>query len=148
MATKKATPKSSAPKAAPKKAAPKKAEKADAAAAAAPKKAAPKKAAAPKAAAPAAPAPKAAAPKKAAPKKPAAAIKLSDPQANLLKEIGAASEAGLTATKKIQRQIDALQTRKLIKKGKKDGEFFKYHVTKLGEKHLASTSGSASGASA
>ena len=144
MAKTKTTTKSSSPKAAPKaaaKAAPKKA-------AAPAAKAAPKKAAAPKAAAPAAPAPKAAAPKKAAPKKPAAAIKLSDPQANLLKEIGAASEAGLTATKKIQRQIDALQTRKLIKKGKKDGEFFKYHVTKLGEKHLASTSGSASGASA
>ncbi|AMV36998.1 hypothetical protein [Planctomyces sp. SH-PL62] len=147
MATKKATPKSSAPKAAPKKAAaPKAVEKAEKAMA---PKAAPKKAAAPaaKAAAPkaAAPAAKAAAPKKAAPKK-APAIKLTDSQANLLKEISGASEAGLTATKKLQKQLDGLQAKKLIKKGKKEGDFFKYHVTKIGAKHLAS--GTASGASA
>ncbi|WP_165063625.1 hypothetical protein [Paludisphaera rhizosphaerae] len=127
MATKKAAPKSSTPKAAVKKAAPKKA--------AAPKAAAVKKVAPPKKAA----APKAAAPvKKAAPKKAAPAIKLSDAQTNLLKEIVGAGEIGLVASKKIQKQLDSLQTKKLIKKGKKEGEFFKYHVTKLGEKHHAS----------
>ena len=119
MATKKAAPKSSAPKAA------------------AVKKAAPKKAAAPKAAAV----------KKAAPKK-AAAVKLSDSQANLLKEIVGAGEAGVVATKKTQKQLDSLQAKKLIKKGKKEGEFFKYHVTKIGEKHHASKAEAASTPSA
>lgn len=128
MATKKATPKSSAPKAAPKKAAPKKA---------APDKAvAPKAAAAPKAPKKAAVAPKAAGVKK-APKKSAPAIKLTDSQTNLLKEIAGAGEAGVIATKKTQKSLDALQTKKLIKKGKKEGEFFKYHVSKVGEKHIA-----------
>jgi len=135
MATKKAAPKSAA-KAAPKKAAakaaPKKADKALAPKAAAAKAAPKKAAAAPKAAA---------AVKKAAPKK--AVIKLTDSQANLLKEIAGTSDAGLTATKKIQKQLDSLQAKKLIKKGKKDGEFFRYHVTKVGEKHLASSAASA-----
>lgn len=130
MATKKATPKSSAPKAAPKKAAPKKA--------AADKATAPKAAAAPKAPKKAA-APKAAGVKK-APKKSAPAIKLSDSQTNLLKEIAGAGEAGVIATKKTQKSLDALQTKKLIKKGKKEGEFFKYHVSKVGEKHVAGLS--------
>ena len=116
------TTKSSSPKAATKKAAPKKA--APAAKAAAPKKAAP--------------AAKAAAPKKAAPKK-AAAIKLTDAQAALLKEVVGSKDAGVTATKKIQKQLDSLQTKKLIKRGKKEGAFFKYHGTKLGEKHQATS---------
>lgn len=138
MATKKAAPKSSTPKAAVKKAAPKKAA-APKAAAAVKKVAPPKKAAAPKAAAPV---------KKAAPKKAAPAIKLSDAQTSLLKEIVGAGETGLVATKKIQKQLDSLQTKKLIKKGKKEGEFFKYHVTKLGEKHHASKAETTSAPSA
>jgi hypothetical protein len=82
--------------------------------------------------------------KKAAPKK-AAAVKLSDAQANLLKEVAGAKDAGVTATKKIQKQLDSLQSKKLIKRGKKEGAFFKYHVTTLGEKHQA---GSSTGSSA
>lgn len=142
MATKKATPKSSAAKAAPKKAAPKKAAAAAPDKATAPKAAAapkaPKKAAAPKAAAaaPKAAAPKAVAGKKAAPKK-AAVVKLSDSQTNLLKEIAGSGEAGVIATKKTQKSLDSLQAKKLIKKGKKEGDFFKYHVSKVGEKHVA-----------
>lgn len=109
------TTKSSSPKAAVKKAAPKKA----------------------------APAAKAAGVKKAAPKK-AAAIKLTDAQAALLKEVVGSKDAGVTATKKIQKQLDSLQTKKLIKRGKKDGAFFKYHGTKLGEKHQAASDAASS----
>ncbi|WP_337177763.1 hypothetical protein [Paludisphaera sp.] len=139
MATKKATPKGGAAKAAPKKAAPRKVA-ADKAAAEKPAPA--RKAAAPKAAAPKAAvavdkaAPKAPAAKKAAPKK-APAVKLSDAQTNLLREIAGSGETGLPASKRTQKTIDALQTRKLIKRGKKEGDFFKYHVSKVGEKHLA-----------
>ena len=137
------TTKSSSPKAAVKKAAPK---KAATTAKAAPKKAAPAaKTAAVKKAAPkkAAPAAKAAGVKKAAPKK-AAAIKLTDAQAALLKEVVGSKDAGVTATKKIQKQLDSLQTKKLIKRGKKDGAFFKYHGTKLGEKHQAASDAASS----
>ncbi len=147
-APKQAAPKAAAAKAVPKKAAPKAAAaKPEAAPKAASKKSAPApKSAAPKTAAKAAPkqaAPKPeaaakAAPKKAAPKK-TAEIKLTDAQANLLKEVAASKETGVIASKKIQRQIDSLQTKKLIKRGKKEGAFFKYHVTKLGEKHQAAT---------
>jgi len=160
---KKATPKASAPKPAA-KAAPKaktdpEAATASKAKASAKSKAAPeaksKPKAAPKAKAEtktAAPetkskskaAPKAADAKKAAPKKAAPAIKLTDAQKNLLKEVAASKETGVTATKKIQRQIESLQTKKLIKRGKKEGEFFKYHLTKLGEKHFAELSAEAS----
>jgi hypothetical protein len=140
MATKKATPKAGAVKAAPKKAASK---KVAVDRAAAPKTAAPK-AAAPKAARKPAvdkatvdkAAPKAAGAKKAAPKK-APVVKLTDAQANLLKEIAGSGEAGVSATKKTQKSLDALQTKKLIKRGKKEGDFFKYHVSKVGEKHIA-----------
>jgi hypothetical protein len=145
MATKKATPKGGATKAAPKKAAPKRvavdkaAEKAAPTRKAAAPKAAAAKAAAPKAAdrsAEKAAAPKAAGAKKAAPKK-APAVKLSDAQTNLLKEIAGSGETGVPATKRTQKTIDALQAKKLIKRGKKEGDFFKYHVSKVGEKHLA-----------
>jgi hypothetical protein len=140
MAKTKTTTKSSSPKAATKTAV---------------KKAAPKKAAAPKSdaktAAPKKTAAKAAAPKsggvkKAAPKK--AAVKLTDAQANLLKEVIGTKEAGLVASKKIQKQLDSLQAKKLIKRGKKEGAFYKYHGTKLGEKHQASTGSSESSPSA
>ena len=66
-----------------------------------------------------------------------------------MKEILGSKDAGITATKKIQKQLDSLQTKKLIKRGKKDGAFFKYHGTKLGEKHqAASDAGSTSNTSA
>lgn len=145
MATKKATPKGGAAKAAPKKAAPKKVavDRAAAPKAAAPKAAASKAARKPavdkpavEKAAVAKASPKAAGAKKAAPKK-APVVKLTDAQTNLLKEIAGSGEAGVSATKKTQKSLDALQTKKLIKRGKKEGDFFKYHVSKVGEKHIA-----------
>src|SRR5947209_4818570 len=65
---------------------------------------------------------KAATPKKAAPKKAAAApVKLTATQTDLLKKIGETSEPGYRSEKKAeQRTLDALQERKLIKRGAKD----------------------------
>ena len=138
---------SSAPKktaAAPKKAAAVKAapKKAAAPKAAAPKAAAPKAAvkATPKTAAPKtkAAAPKAAAPKKAAPKK-AAVVKLTDSQSDMLKKIHGTGEKGFPAEKKAeQKTLDALQTRKLVKKGAKNKETGHVHYTtsSAGKKHV------------
>jgi hypothetical protein len=95
--------------------------------AAAPKKAASVKSAAKKETAPkktsaAKKAPKKAAPKaakKAAPKK--AAPKLSPAQAELLKKVHGAGEAGYLGDKKAElRSLEALRERKLIKRGAKD----------------------------
>jgi hypothetical protein len=123
MAVKKATKSSSVKKAAPKKSA---------------------KAAAPKATA------KKPATKKAAPKK-AATVKLTDKQAAMLKTISDAKEAGYPGDKKAEAKvIEALQTKKLIKRGAKDkaNGSYRYMVSKAGVKHLstpaAGTSASAS----
>jgi hypothetical protein len=126
MAVKKSTTSKSSTKAAPKKAAPKKA---------APKKAAPKAKADTKTKAP-----KAGGAKKAAVKK-APAVKLTDPQKKLLSEVAATKEAGILGTKGNVKMLGALLEKKLVKKGKKDKDYFRYHITKAGEKH-ASTSGS------
>jgi hypothetical protein len=96
----------------------------------APKKAA--KVAAPKAAA------KKAAPKK-APVKKAPAVKLTDKQAALLKMISEAKDAGYPGDKKAEAKvIEALQTKKLIKRGAKDKTIgtYRYMVSKAGAKHL------------
>ena len=44
-------------------------------------------------------------------------------------------------TKGNAKMLGALLEKKLVKKGKKDQGFFRYHITKAGEKH-ASSSGS------
>ncbi|MDB5349260.1 MAG: hypothetical protein JWN86_507 [Planctomycetota bacterium] len=92
-------------------------------------KAAPAKAAAPKAAT-----------KKAAPKK-AAGPKLNERQVDFLNKIKAAGEAGYTmGLKAEERTLEALSTRKLVKRGAKNKETGKhpYSLTKLGEKHTGS----------
>ena len=108
------------------------------------KKATPKAKAAPKAnAAPEAKAPKTAA-KKAAPKK-AAGPKLTDAQKRMLGEFAQAKEAGIVGSKGNAKVIEGLLKHKLIKRGKKEGkEFFRYHITKSGEKHTAPVGGPAS----
>jgi hypothetical protein len=110
------------------------------------KKAAPKKAAADTATKTATPkAPKKAAPKAAA-KKPAP-VKLTDKQAEFLKTIKSAGEAGYKGDKKAEaKAIDALLGKKLIKKGAKDKStgVFVYTVSKAGEKHLSTPAPSAS----
>jgi hypothetical protein len=126
MAVKKTAKTSSAAKtAAPKKSsAPKNS-------AAAPKAAAPKKAAAA--------APKAAPKSAAAPKKKAAPVKLTDRQAELLRKVKDAGEAGYPASRAEGKGLEALQTKKLIKRGAKNKESGNYHysVSKAGDKHLS-----------
>ena len=93
---------------------------------AAPKKAAPKKStkSAPKA------------PKKGAVKK-AMGVKLSDAQSRLLSTVHQAQDGGYLGNKAQAKTLDALAHRKLIKRGKKEGGFFRYQLTKAGAKHLA-----------
>lgn len=123
--TKSSTKKAAAPKAkaaAPKKVATK------AAPAAAKLKAAPKKAAA-------------AAPKTkvAAPKKKAAPVKLTDKQSDLLKKVSDSKDAGYLGAKGESKVLESLQTKKLIKRGKKDKSSgnYSYTVSKSGAKHLS-----------
>jgi hypothetical protein len=113
MAVKKSAPKkSSKPKAAPKKAAPKKA----------PKKASGSKAKAKM---------------KAAPAKKASPIKLTDPQKKLLSDVSQIKAPGYMGNKKDAKTLSQLLQKKLIKAvGKKEGGFFHYMVTKLGEKYI------------
>jgi len=76
--------------------------------------------------------------------KKAGEIKLNDRQRDFLKKIKEAAEPGYLVGEKIeQRTIEALVTRKLLKKGPKNKESggFHYILTKAGEKHL--TAGSA-----
>jgi hypothetical protein len=122
MAVKKSTAPKSGAKAAPKAKATKSAAKAKAPKAKAATKAKPK-----------AKAPKAGA-KKAAPKK-APAVKLTDPQRKMLGEVAGKKAEGLLETKATAKQLAALLQKKLIKKGKKEGGFFRFYVTKTGEKH-------------
>ena len=71
--------------------------------------------------------------------KKAGEIKLNDRQRDFLKKIKEAAEPGYLVGEKIeQRTIEALVTRKLLKKGPKHKESggFHYILTKAGEKHL------------
>jgi hypothetical protein len=108
---------------------------------AAPKKAAKKKATrAPKAKAGGST--KGGASKSKATKKAAAAVKLTDKQHDLLRAVHGTREAGYLAEKKGEaKTLEALATRKLIKKGAKDktSGHVRYHVSKAGEKHIGSS---------
>ncbi len=86
-------------------------------------------------------------PKKTAAQKAAPPVKLTASQSDLLKRIGEAPEPGYRIEKKAeQRTLDALQERKLIKKGSKHKESGNYHylISSLGKKHLESQSGTPS----
>jgi hypothetical protein len=119
---KKAAPKA-VKKAATKKAAPKKA----AAKKAAPKKTKPDTRLAPRATA-----------KKATAKK-TAGVKLNEKQLGILRVVAGAGETGYAPAKTETRSLEALVTRKLVKKSAKDKATgtVKYMVTKLGAKHAA-----------
>jgi hypothetical protein len=78
---------------------------------------------------------------KKAPKK-AAPTKLTATQTDLLKKIGESGEPGYKSDKKAeQRTIDALQERKLIKRGAKDKASGSYHylISNTGKKFLGSS---------
>jgi len=89
-----------------------------------------------------APAAQAAAPKKpAAQKAGVAPLKLSAPQSEMLQRINEAPEPGYRSEKKAeQRTIEALQGRKLIKRGSKHKESGSYHylISSAGKRHLES----------
>jgi len=73
-------------------------------------------------------------------KKKAAEVKLNDLQRDFLKKIHGAGEPGYRVGQKVeQRTIDALESRKLLKKGAKHKESGTYHyvLTKAGQKHLS-----------
>jgi hypothetical protein len=72
--------------------------------------------------------------KKAAARK-APALKLSDTQKILLRQIADAQAAGLVGTQRTAKALSTLQAKKLIKKGKKEGDHYRYFITKLGEKN-------------
>ena len=72
--------------------------------------------------------------KKAAPKK-APGVKLTEPQKKFLETVAAKKEEGLVGTKGTARILDTLLEKKLVKKGKKEGDHFRFHITKLGSKH-------------
>ena len=97
---------------------------------------------------------KAAAPKAAGAAKKAAPIKLNDRQSELLRKVQGAGATGYTIGQKTeQRTIDALQERKLLKRGAKNKETgqHSYSLTKLGEKHIGaggSTGGGSTGGNA
>jgi len=77
---------------------------------------------------------------KAAPKAKAAPVKLTGIQPALLKKISDAKDAGYIPTKGEAKALEALQTKKMIKRGTKDktsGNYY-YMVSKAGEKHLES----------
>jgi hypothetical protein len=101
---------------------------------AAPKKSAAKKASKPKAA-------KKAGAKKATPKKATAMmVKLTDKQLDLLKTVSGTKDKGYLADKKAEaKTLDALASKKMIKRGAKDkmSGVVRYHVSKTGEKHVS-----------
>ncbi|MHC5542542.1 hypothetical protein ACYOEI_30320, partial [Singulisphaera rosea] len=81
--------------------------------------------------------------KKAAP----APIKLSASQTEMLKKIGGVEAPGYLSEKKAElRTIEALQERKLIKRGAKNKEKGTYHylISSAGKKHLDTQANAAS----
>ncbi len=109
------------------------------------KKATTAKATKPKATTTAASTKTSAAPKKATAKK-APVVKLSDKQREVLSKIASAGTGGYNVElKPEQRTVDSLKEKKLVKTGAKDKATGKvpYHVTKAGEKALATTSAGA-----
>jgi hypothetical protein len=75
--------------------------------------------------------------------KKAAPVKLTDKQADFLKSIHSAGEAGYKGDKKGEsKSLEALLGKKLIKRGAKDkaSGHYSYSVSKAGHKHLGGSS--------
>jgi hypothetical protein len=84
-------------------------------------------------AAPAKPKVKAAPAKKAVKK--ASAVKLTEPQQKLLSAVSQSPSPGYLGNKIEVKLLAALLEKKVVKTGKKEGGFFRYMVTKLGERY-------------
>jgi hypothetical protein len=67
--------------------------------------------------------------------KKAPGVKLTEPQKKFLESVAATKEAGVLGTKGTAKILGTLLEKKLVKKGKKEGEHFRFHITKLGSKH-------------
>jgi hypothetical protein len=79
--------------------------------------------------------------------KKAAPVKITDKQAEFLKQIHAAGESGYKGDKKAEaKSLEALLGKKLIKRGAKDktSGHYSYSVSKAGHKHLSSGSSASS----
>src|SRR5437868_13743598 len=72
--------------------------------------------------------------------KKAPAVKLSDAQGRVLSSVHQAGEMGYLGNKAQAKTLDALFHRKLIKRGKREGGFYRYQVTKAGQKHVPASS--------
>src|SRR5438105_3178281 len=70
----------------------------------------------------------------------APAVKLSDAQGRILSAVHQTKEAGYLGNKAQAKSLDALLQKKMIKRGKKEGDFFRFLVTKAGEKHVPAPS--------
>jgi hypothetical protein len=53
----------------------------------------------------------------------------------LLESVAATKDEGIMGTKGNAKMLAALLEKKLVKKGKKENDQFRYHITKLGSKH-------------
>ncbi len=53
----------------------------------------------------------------------------------MLESVAATKDAGIMSTKGNAKMLTALLEKKLVKKGKKEGDQFRFHITKLGSKH-------------
>ncbi len=74
--------------------------------------------------------------RKAPPIKKASPVKLTDSQEKLLSTVSQAPSPGYLGTKAEAKALTSLLQKKLVKTGKKEGGFFRYAVTKLGEKYI------------
>jgi hypothetical protein len=80
--------------------------------------------------------------------KKAPAVKLTDAQGRVLTAVHQTKEAGYLGNKAQAKTLEALLHRKLIKRGKKENGFYRYSVTKAGEKHMPAASAPAASAPA
>ena len=72
-----------------------------------------------------------------------APVKLTDKQHDLLKSVHSKKEVGYAAeSKALAKSLEQLKDKKLVKKGakNKDTGHVHYHISKAGEKHVASSS--------
>jgi hypothetical protein len=106
------------------------------------KQAAPKKAVKKAPIAKAKPKVKAAAAKKVIKK--ASPVKLTDAQQKLLSTVSQSASPGYLGNKGEAKALASLLQKKLVKTGKKEGGFFRYMVTKLGEKYIPAAAPSVS----
>ena len=71
--------------------------------------------------------------------KEASRLKLTDAQKKVLAAVRQTEEPGYLGSKVEGRTLDALLQKRLIKRGKKEGELYRFMMTKVGLKHVPPT---------